>query len=181
MTEPNTFPAFPKMPRLVSPCVITEKIDGTNGLVEVRPDGTVLAGSRSRYIPLEQDNFGFAAWVKANEAELRDGLGEGCHYGEWWGAGIQRRYGMAGRHFSLFNATRWQEQRPSCCLVVPVLYEGPFSDLVVSGALWALATAGSKAAPGFMKPEGVVIYHAAAKRYFKQTLDGDGHKGDSNG
>ena len=32
---------------------------------------------------------------------------------------------------------------------------------------------GSIAAPGFMKPEGIIIYHTAANQYFKKTIDGD--------
>ncbi len=37
-----------------------------------------------------------------------------------------------------------------------------------------LATYGSKAAPGFMKPEGIVVYHVAAKQQFKITFEHDG-------
>ena len=36
-----------------------------------------------------------------------------------------------------------------------------------------LRTSGSRAAPGFMKPEGVVIYHEAARQMFKMTIEGD--------
>ena len=45
--------------------IVTEKIDGTNGVVLVQEDGTVVAGSRSRWIVPLADNFGFAAWVAA--------------------------------------------------------------------------------------------------------------------
>ncbi len=35
MSEIETFPAFPKIPRLRRRIVVTEKIDGTNALVSV--------------------------------------------------------------------------------------------------------------------------------------------------
>ena len=170
------FEAFQSIPRLKRSCVISEKIDGTNAQVFVADDGVVLAGSRTRWITPEADNFGFAAWVKAHEDELR-GLGPGRHFGEWWGAGIQRRYGLTEKRFSLFNSGRWSSERPFCCHVVPVLYAGEFTTAAVDETLAKLAMEGSIAAPGFMKPEGVVVFVPAAKHLYKVTLDGDAHKG----
>ena len=167
------FEAFPKIARLKRECLITEKIDGTNAQVCVTPEGQVLAGSRTRWITPEADNFGFARWVKEHEDELR-GLGEGRHYGEWWGRGVQRGYGLAEKRFSLFNAWRWKDGNyPACCSVVPNLYTGVFSTDVTQQALEGLRTWGSVAAPRFMQPEGIIIYLSAARTYFKQTLDKD--------
>jgi hypothetical protein len=56
---------------------------------------------------------------------------------------------------------------------VPVLYEGPFSKLAIDYALNELRAHGSQAAPGFMQPEGVVVFHTAAKTLFKVTLEHD--------
>lgn len=180
--ETAEFKAFESIPRLFRSCVVTEKIDGTNALVYVSDDGsTVRAGSRSRWITPEADNFGFAAWVEDHAEELRS-LGPGYHYGEWWGAGIQRRYGLDHKRFSLFNVGRWGEggkdadKRPSCCHVVPVLYRGPFDTLLAVTEAHKLAETGSVAAPGFMKPEGIVVWHEQGRVLFKYTLDGDGHK-----
>ena len=173
MNEAPVFEEFPKIPRLHRMCVITEKIDGTNACVFVADDGAVLAGSRSRWITPEDDNFGFARWVREHEEELRTGLGFGRHYGEWWGAGIQRRYGLTEKRFSLFNTLRWADVHPACCSVVPVLYRGPFTTGVVTEVLARLCASGSAAAPGFMKPEGVVIWHDAARMYFKVTIEKD--------
>src|SRR6185436_19868415 len=116
--------------RLAREIVVTEKIDGTNGVVYVDEDGTVTAGSRSRWLTDDgPDNFGFRAW---------------------WGSGIQRGYGLTAgeKRFSLFNVKRWvlhgQEPRqipqqnptlpakfqdvlPPCVGLVPVLYRGPFN------------------------------------------------------
>lgn len=168
------FVEFPKIPRLKRTIAITEKLDGTNASVFVAEDGTVLAGSRTRWITPESDNFGFAKWVKDHEDELRTGLGLGHHFGEWWGSGIQRRYGLTEKRFSLFNVDRWTpETLPACCSVVPTLYRGAHSDDAIEAALATLRTGGSIAAPGFMNPEGVVIYHAASRQLFKVTLEKD--------
>lgn len=40
-------------------------------------------------------------------------------------------------------------------------------------ALEQLRTRGSVAAPGFMKPEGVVVFHTASQQLFKVTLEND--------
>ena len=168
------FERFPKVPRLSRKCVITEKIDGTNAQVHVLDDGTVLAGSRSRYITPETDNHGFARWVSEHESELSE-LGPGRHYGAWWGSGIQRRYGMTENRFSLFNVKRWGPEgaRPECCHVVPILAEGNFSLALVNDCLASLDVHGSVASPGFARPEGVMIYHVDAGVMFKKTIVGD--------
>jgi ATP-dependent RNA circularization protein (DNA/RNA ligase family) len=54
------FEDFPKIARLSRECCITEKIDGTNAQVVITEDGQVLAGSRTRFITPEDDNYGFA-------------------------------------------------------------------------------------------------------------------------
>lgn len=173
MTLP-AFEAFQKIPRLKRDCVITEKIDGTNAQVFIDDDGHIFAGSRTRWITPADDNFGFARWVDENADELLK-LGPGHHYGEWWGSGIQRRYGMTEKVFSLFNVGRWADASllPSCCRLVPVLFEGPFSSGAVDMAVEGLRGMGSQAAPGFMNPEGVIVYLPAARNLFKVTLDKD--------
>jgi len=145
----------------------------------VTEDGNVFAGSRTRWITPEEDNYGFARWVKEHEEELRVGLGFGQHFGEWWGSGIQRTYGLKEKRFSLFNVSRWTDDvRPECCGVVPTLYTGIFDTLQIDNQLYMLRDEGSKAAPGFMKPEGIVIYHVPSRQLFKKTLDkNDEHKG----
>ena len=166
------FEPFQKIARLYRNVVITEKLDGTNGCVFVGEEGSVRAGSRSRWIAPEDDNYGFARWVAEHADGLRD-LGPGRHFGEWWGSGIQRNYSQPRKHFSLFNTARWGVERPACCDVVPVLYEGVFTIGCVPDAIKRLRNEGSAAAPGFMKPEGVVIWHDAAQQLFKVTLEKD--------
>lgn len=191
------FQEFAKIPRLSRECVITEKLDGTNAQVSImavpglddncitiEPNAyTVIAatgvqyllraGSRNRWITPEQDNYGFAKWACAHAQELVDGLGEGIHYGEWWGQGIQRKYGLAEKRFSLFNTARWGQTRPGCCHVVPVLYQGLFTTQAVEDAVERLRRDGSVAAPGWMSPEGVVVFHTASGHLYKKTLLND--------
>jgi hypothetical protein len=182
------FQDFPKMARLTREIIITEKIDGTNAQVAIvelegheapgaiyQSGGLALyAGSRTRWITPEDDNYGFAKWAQENGEELLK-LGPGRHFGEWWGCGIQRRYGIEDKRFSLFNVSRWEDDavRPACCLVVPTLYRGDFTGDAAESALGELRDNGSLAAPGFMKPEGIVLYHIAAGVGFKKTLEKD--------
>lgn len=169
---------FPKIPRLSREIIITEKIDGTNAQIYIGENGDFYTGSRTRWIlpnvnGSQTDNHGFAAWVADNREELMK-LGPGRHFGEWWGAGIQRRYGMTEKVFSLFNVSRWcGEDRPACCSVVPVLYRGDFNMNIVEACLADLRDNGSQASPGFMDPEGIVVFHTAANSCFKKTIKKD--------
>lgn len=173
MSEEPEFQDFPKMARLSREIIITEKLDGTNAQVWVSDDGTELrAGSRTRWITPEMDNHGFARWVQEHRDELLT-LGPGRHFGEWWGRGIQRGYSLTEKRFSLFNVSRWGEGRPACCHVVPVLYTGPFLQSAWQGALAKLEREGSVAAPAFMDPEGIVVFHPQGNIGFKKTIKGD--------
>lgn len=147
----------------------------------------IRAGSRNRWLCPGQDNFGFFAWVKENASDLLR-LGPGRHFGEWYGRGIQRGYGLTERRFALFNTSRWRtvEQdtpapciAPACCDVVPVLYNGPLDTAVIRGQLDVLHSNGSYAVPGWDKPEGVIVYLSAANKTFKVLAENDDkHKGE---
>lgn len=173
MDEP-VFQPFDKIYRLNREVIVTEKIDGTNALVWVDDlMTTVRAGSRSKWITPEQDNHGFAKWVEANAEELKK-LGPGYHYGEWWGAGVNKRYPeVKTKRFSLFNASRWNDSRPACCDVVPVLARGNAFEGAVKEAMEILARDGSKAAPGNRRPEGVVAFHVPSRMLLKVTFEKD--------
>lgn len=176
------FKEFSKIPRWSRDIIITEKIDGTNASVFIGEDGTFLTGSRTRWITPEDDNYGFAKWAQTNKEELLK-LGPGHHFGEWWGNGINRGYGVKEKRFSLFNVSRWTDDavRPECCEVVPMVF-GPLPncDRNVEMALSYLSAVGSFAAPGWLSPEGIVIFHVAANQLFKKTLFKDEeHKGKS--
>lgn len=176
MTQPIIeFTEFPKIARLSRECIITEKLDGTNGQIFIGESGEFLVGSRSRWITPEMDNYGFARWAHDHKDELLT-LGPGRHFGEWWGQGIQRNYGLIEKRWSMFNIARWTKSEnvlPACCHLVPVLFRGIFDTLRVEEALEDLRVTGSKASPGFMKPEGVVCFHVAGNFGFKKTLEKD--------
>ncbi len=168
------FTSFPKMARLSREVIITEKIDGTNAQIYILDDGvTMYVGSRTRWITPQDDNFGFAKWCAANYDELLT-LGPGKHFGEWYGKGIQRGYGLSDKRFALFNASRWNaENVPSCCEVVPVLYRGMFDTSIAESLIDDLSKNGSYVVPGFMNPEGIIVYHIAAGIGFKKTVRND--------
>jgi len=198
------FVGFPKIPRLSREIVITEKIDGTCGQIFWDETGTfMLVGSKGRWITTSDDNYGFARWASDNVEELKK-LGPGRHLGEWWGQGIQRNYGLKEKRFSLFNTTRWDQKMfnkfkiepwergdrkdlrpefvtpPDCCHVVPVLTWGEFHSDLVTATMKCLEEHGSYAAPGFMNPEGIVIWHSAGNLLFKKTIkDDQKYKGDT--
>lgn len=206
------FKGFNSIGRLSRPMVITEKIDGTNAQLYIAPGNPfepnvlyswetptammcMYAGSRSRWITPEADNHGFARWAYEHATELQQ-LGEGRHFGEWWGCGIQRKYGLKEKRWSLFNVHRWclngqqpqlinpdnkdpnvapqyQGVLPACVGLVPVLYTGTFDTTVITAVMADLHKHGSFAAPGFMDPEGVVIFHSAKGVLFKKTFEKD--------
>lgn len=189
----SEFREFPKIARLSRLCIITEKIDGTNAQLWINEDGTqIRAGSRSRWVTSEADNYGFARWVEANQEALLT-LGPGRHFGEWWGQGVQRGYGLSEKRFSLFNVERWclhdqephpiptsdpriskmQSVLPVCVGLVPVLYKGVFTTDACEDAIQRLRESGSMASPGFNRPEGIVCFHVAANTMFKKTLAKD--------
>lgn len=171
------FVKYPKTPRLFRDIVITEKIDGTNAAISVTEEGEVYAQSRTRLITPDNDNFGFANWVYSTRDVWPDLLGPGLHFGEWWGRGIQRTYGMDTRAFSLFNSHRWADLSARVdgvsVLPVPVLYQGPFSEGQIADEVDRLARYGSRAAPGFPNPEGVIVYHSASRSVYKVLCEND--------
>lgn len=204
------FEEFPKIARLSREVIITEKIDGTNAQIFIETLGVglhepqvanwkycfakdtssgtifIYAGSRNRWITpgKSTDNSGFAGWVREHGEELL-ALGAGRHYGEWWGQGVQRTYGLKEKRFSLFNTGRWNSEwnnsfsgSTQClevplCHVVPVLGRGEFNTDFIETVLNGLSDNGSVAAPGFMEPEGIVIFHTASGQLFKKTIKND--------
>ncbi|MDR5879039.1 RNA ligase family protein [Caballeronia sp. LZ032] len=202
------FKPFPKTPRLKRDIIITEKLDGTNAQVVIsfepldsrfgvdmtnviavkestlpRHSYFMRVGSRTRWITPGKttDNYGFAGWCRDNADELFK-LGEGQHFGEWYGQGIQRGYGLDHKRFALFNTARWGDHNsdtPKCCEVVPVLRVGPMAS--VEYAMNELRVHGSSAVPGFDRPEGIIVYHTASQQNFKVLIENDHMpKGETN-
>lgn len=170
------FKSFSKIPRLSKEVMtITEKVDGSNALIHITEDGQFLTGSRNRWITPEDDNFGFSKWANEHKDELMT-LGPGYWYGEWFGAGIQRKYDLKDKRFALFANL---EHMPTCCERIPVLYYGKFDMDEVTKTLMSLVATGSHIVPGFMDPEGIVIQlKEAGKRYKKLVVNDLLHKGE---
>ena len=177
------FAKWPSIQRLSSEiCWITEKIDGTNGVIYIPedPNQPILAGSRERWLSNEdgtppekgRDNFGFGAWVYERRDALRR-LGPGTHYGEFHGAGIQRRYNLQDKRFASFEYWRDDIQIPDVC-VVPILYTGEPTEGIIDATVAQLKEHGSYLYPGFMKPEGVVVTYKNMKMCkFKRLCEND--------
>jgi hypothetical protein len=182
--EDTSFKEWPSIPRLSRECTITEKIDGTNASLLFTEDGQFFAGSRTRWLSEGQDNFGFYAWANKNKEALRELLGVGRHYGEWWGLGIQIAYAKQNRCFSLFNVKKHAAINTVIDGVeiapVPTLYIGEFTTQAVEDAMAKLKETGSVASKGFMRPEGVVVFHHPQGYLFKKTFEND-EKGKSYG
>ena len=163
----------------------------------------MFAASRNRWLTTgkQNDNHAFAYWVKENAEELFQ-LGPGRHFGEWYGKGIQRGYGIEEKRWALFNVSKWAKRNngvylndlrektnnpkleycPNCCEVVPILYEGMFDTQMIDIVLHQLEREGSRAVPGYFDVEGVCIFHTASGQYFKKTIVGDDKpKGVTNG
>lgn len=189
------FEKFPKIPRYFRTVQITEKVDGTNAQIIIPDDQTlpIVVGSRNRWITpgKKTDNFGFAEFVQANATSLRR-LGPGRHYGEWYGCGIGRGYGITERRLALFDVGRYKagelplpEGLPANVGLVPVLATRELSvtEDVVGQVLADLKATGSKMVPGYMNPEGIVIKVMVNRTLYKFTLDGDakGHPSPEEG
>lgn len=198
------FQAWPKIPRWSNETVtITEKIDGTNAAVIILPYSeeheeliasgyaqsifnsdenrlTFATQSRKRFIKpgKDTDNAGFASWAWGNDLELVQALGYGKHYGEWWGRGIQRSYDMNTKMFSLFSPWRYDDGERDFGVdnlsVVPVIFKGAASNAATESSLNYLRDNGSLAAPGYMRPEGIIIQSALARSTYKAFVDDDG-------
>lgn len=189
-----------KTPRLFNSLMtVTEKIDGTNCAIHIHLkeevergiidgsltdvsvshvyDWAVYAQSRNRLLSEDNDNHGFARWVAQNAESLFIELGQGLHFGEWAGKGINRGYDAEDKSFFLFNTEKWDERNLTTpgLRVVPTMATGMFSEFAVLRCIEELED-GSDAYPGYMNPEGLCVYHHSSNKVFKYTLNGDGHK-----
>ena len=172
MTEFKKYGKTPRLEKLFENVIITEKIDGTNASIKIENSEIVYAGSRNRIITPEDDNFGFAKWVEEKRDELVK-LGDGVHFGEWFGEGIQKNpLGVEGKRWALFNVNRWEGNLPNCVETVPVIYTGPYEHeniLFVIGRLrlGSFVDGSSETA----KPEGLVTYFPEIQQVAKWTFE----------
>lgn len=169
----SEFKAWPKIPRFNTFNIrVTEKIDGTNACIYNGPNVEFHCQSRSKIITPEKnnDNYGFAYWAYSNKEELQK-LGQGYHYGEWYGQGIQRGYNLDEKRFAIFNTFRPQETLPSKVTQVPIIYDGIFDSKVLTRLEEKLIKEGSIISPGFMNVEGFIIYFYTSKELVKWIIN----------
>lgn len=175
--DKREFESFGKITRTdkALACVMTEKIDGTNAQIVIEGEKIVAVGSRKRWISPGKatDNYGFAAWVEKNYEELL-GLGDGTHFGEWFGSGVQNKnYGLenGNKIFALFNVDRWSSTPPpECCSVVPIVYRGGFSLENLDIVMNSLNANGSYYDKN-TDPEGLIVWRYASRTYMKHTFE----------
>jgi len=147
---------------------ITEKIDGTNVCIVIVDGEIVAVQSRKRFITpgKNTDNYGFAGWVQEHHDELL-ALEDGHHYGEWAGIGIQGNpLQLEEKKFFLFDTFRWNPDnpnRPACCDVVPVLYQGILTPEIIPSLLDSLKAEETER-------EGVVVFYHAFRTRTKHTI-----------
>lgn len=175
----DDFKSYPKIEQIGKlHMTITQKIHGTNAqiFIEKLPDHHVgevwriRAGSRTRWLSRVDDNYNFAEWVSEYQQELMRFLSEGRHFGEWCGNGINSGEGLPDKRFVLFEWWKWKDKElPLNMMTVPVLYSGAFSYEKIDEVMNELKEKGSRLAPGYMHPEGVVIDINGQK--FKKVFD----------
>ena len=191
-----SYPSFSSIERLENLyCHITEKVDGTNGLIYIGdkyeayyPYELIRFGSRNRWITTEDDNCGFANFFSQYKAELDDIIdlirlekGEvekgysSQIYGEWFGKGIQRGYNLEAKFFMPFSeyfATKMIDAGIAHIKMPVTLYSGKFSVEILEGCMNKLKDEGSQVVPGYNRPEGVVVYFPKHNFRLKETFEG---------
>jgi len=199
-----SYPSYPKIERFKNIyCVISEKVDGTNGLISIYEDTEadnkttieVRFGSRNKWIDVHNDNAGFCNFFTPHIEKIKmipkvlqdnaenelDDRNEASRfpiriYGEWYGQSIQRNYGLKEKLFMPFS-TILAEAMISVGIpnikVPEVIYKGKFSTLELSHAMGLLSTDGSLVVPGWFNPEGVVIYFPKYNFCLKDTFEGE--------
>lgn len=195
------FREFSKIHRLDKTTIlITQKLHGTNASLWIVPTGEidyseaekpfltsdgqflVRPAKRTSFIDLENDNFGFAKFVAKNKDALARCLGPGTWFGEWVGPGINSGEGLKEKQFALFNVLALDDKIlnmraaglwPENVDTVPVLFFGPCTDLgkEAERVMTELKESGSKYAPGFMRPEGIVIQVLGTSATFKHVFE----------
>jgi len=195
------FHSYPKIPRYSNETfTISEKIDGSNGVIKIDEVGNIIAGSRTQWLVgldakgRNLENHGFRQFVADNHDELLK-LGVGTHYGEWYGSKINRNYGLDHNKFMLFNRNRYEaaihkqqtiesicpgelsnpdDLFPACVTIETILCDNiSFDELsyAVANSLDALNDYGSAHVQGFMKPEGLIVRSNLRGTLYKVIID----------
>lgn len=162
------FRSYRKIPHIAHlEMSITQKLHGTNAQIYI-DENEIKAGSRSKWLSPGKgtDNYGFASFVEANKDLLREKLGNGRHYGEWCGPGINSGEGLSSKQLYLFNwknhVNQMELYKPHCIIenlvyTVPVLYQGIPDKEQIDSAMARLNCYGS-CISDYRYPEGIVVH-----------------------
>ena len=167
------FEPWAKIPRAVlGGCIISMKMNGTNACIIIKDGKVVGVQSRKRMINIgkENDNYGFASYVAQNMEKVLQ-LGEGRHYGEWAGLGIQKNpHNLESKTFFLFDTRRWGEHNvpPEGIEVVEILHQGEYSRTIIDDVMNTLKT---RSETEGWKAEGIVVYLPKIKAMEKHTFE----------
>ena len=77
---------------------------------------------------------------------------------------------MDRKRFFLFNTFRWNNEnpnKPECCDVVPILFEGQLAINTIDNVLGDLVARDLETGA---TPEGIVVYYHAFRAYTKHTF-----------
>jgi len=146
--------------------IITEKMDGTNGCIIIK-DGIIIGvQSRTKLLSIDDDNYGFFAWCAEHAAHIIDVLGDGRHYGEFCGPGINKnRHDLGQRAFFIFNTFVYPTIPESAYIKkIDLIYTGKYSDLEIRKASFYINLRGMRF--GYC-PEGFVVFYEAFGGYIK--------------
>lgn len=138
------------------------------------------------------DNHGFSKWAHENKEALIAFLGEGYHFGEWCGKGIQNGEGLKEKGFYLFSPPiRYFKKyltdqiKTPCDIEIPVpglhfvpeLFNGKLEDDflnsidgIIDHYAYNLQEEGSNIGDGSVKPEGLIV-EINGKLTFKVILN----------
>lgn len=156
---------------------ITQKIHGSNAQIFIYRDENgeldLKTGSRTRWIIPGDDNYGFAKFIYENKEQFISALGEGRHFGEWAGPGINSGEGLTEKTLILFNWRRWKDnpELPKNVTTLPVLYSGKLTFEAIDITMENLRLNGSRLVEDYMKPEGIVI--EIGDNFYKKVFENE--------
>jgi hypothetical protein len=111
------------------------KLHGTNAAIQWTPEGEIVCQSRTNIITPENDNAGFARWVKENEREFKrlqitNGM---VVFGEWCGPGIQKGVAISEIPKRVFAVFAIRPMNNGNLIVEPNQIKELIGDLEVDG------------------------------------------------
>lgn len=88
-----------------------------------------------------------------------------------WIGYTKNPHNLASKKFFLFNTFRWNDQnpnKPKCCEVVPILFQGELTEGDIDRVLFKLKECSAQ--EGYTA-EGIIVYYQNTKRYEKYTYN----------